>query len=320
VEAQIPVPPVQRPQLRGLRIPQPGDREPCPLRPRVRPPLRATLDDRDMPIRDVGLNPHLVAHPLRNPVPTPTPQPRGIDLQQPRHAPSLNPSCCDVDWNPADNAGAKSLDETHSIGSIGDAYDNALMESINGLYKAECIRTTVFGDGPYRTIADVEYATSGWSIGTTTVGSTAPSVWSLPPSSSKPITRLSAESRNPYRTGTEPRALQTPPSPTTQEPAEHPGSEADAQPCPPTSKTASPPRKRLQPHHIGGSRLSRGSGLRYGSCRLISSLMSRRLPAASSRDECWQRWAESVGVLPSPAPVAPFQPAPTATPAESDAR
>ena len=49
-----------------------------------------------------------------------------------------------------------------SIGSIGDAYDNALMESINGLYKTECIRTTVFHDGPYKTIADVEYATAGW--------------------------------------------------------------------------------------------------------------------------------------------------------------
>ena len=49
-----------------------------------------------------------------------------------------------------------------SIGSVGDAYDNALMESIIGLYKTECIRTTVFHDGPYRTIADVEYATAGW--------------------------------------------------------------------------------------------------------------------------------------------------------------
>ena len=36
------------------------------------------------------------------------------------------------------------------------------METINGLYKAECIRTTVFHDGPYKTIADVEYATAGW--------------------------------------------------------------------------------------------------------------------------------------------------------------
>ena len=49
-----------------------------------------------------------------------------------------------------------------SIGTVGDAYDNALMETINGLYKAECIRTTVFHDGPYKTIADVEYATAGW--------------------------------------------------------------------------------------------------------------------------------------------------------------
>ncbi len=49
-----------------------------------------------------------------------------------------------------------------SIGSVGDAYDNALMETINGLYKAECIRTTVFHDGPYKTLADVEYATTGW--------------------------------------------------------------------------------------------------------------------------------------------------------------
>jgi transposase InsO family protein len=49
-----------------------------------------------------------------------------------------------------------------SIGSVGDAYDNALMETINGLYKAECIRTTVFHEGPYKTMADVEYATAGW--------------------------------------------------------------------------------------------------------------------------------------------------------------
>jgi transposase InsO family protein len=49
-----------------------------------------------------------------------------------------------------------------SIGSVGDAYDNALMETINGLYKAECVRTTVFCDGPYKTIAEVEYATASW--------------------------------------------------------------------------------------------------------------------------------------------------------------
>ena len=49
-----------------------------------------------------------------------------------------------------------------SIGSVGDAYDNALLETINGLFKTECIRTTVFHPGPYRTINDVEYATAGW--------------------------------------------------------------------------------------------------------------------------------------------------------------
>jgi len=49
-----------------------------------------------------------------------------------------------------------------SIGSVGDAYDNALMETLNGLYKSECIRTTVFHHGPYRTIAEVEFATASW--------------------------------------------------------------------------------------------------------------------------------------------------------------
>ena len=41
----------------------------------------------------------------------------------------------------------------------GDAYGNALMATINGLYKAECIRSSIFHDGPYKTLADVEDAT-----------------------------------------------------------------------------------------------------------------------------------------------------------------
>ena len=49
-----------------------------------------------------------------------------------------------------------------SIGTVGDAYDNALMECVIGLYKTECVRSTVFHAGPYKTTADVEYATSGW--------------------------------------------------------------------------------------------------------------------------------------------------------------
>ena len=49
-----------------------------------------------------------------------------------------------------------------SIGTVGDAYDNALMEGIVGLFKTECIRTTIFHDGPYQSIADIEFATMGW--------------------------------------------------------------------------------------------------------------------------------------------------------------
>ena len=49
-----------------------------------------------------------------------------------------------------------------SIGSVGDAFDNALMECVIGPFKTECIRTTVFHPGPYRTIADIEFATAGW--------------------------------------------------------------------------------------------------------------------------------------------------------------
>ena len=43
-----------------------------------------------------------------------------------------------------------------SIGTVGDALDNALMESTIGLYKAELIKK----DGPWRSLADVELATA----------------------------------------------------------------------------------------------------------------------------------------------------------------
>ena len=49
-----------------------------------------------------------------------------------------------------------------SIGSVGDAYDNSLMETIIGLYKAECIRSDAFHPDPLKTINDVEYATMAW--------------------------------------------------------------------------------------------------------------------------------------------------------------
>ena len=45
-----------------------------------------------------------------------------------------------------------------STGSVGDSYDNALAESVNGLYKTELIRR----QGPWRTIEQVELATLEW--------------------------------------------------------------------------------------------------------------------------------------------------------------
>jgi transposase InsO family protein len=45
-----------------------------------------------------------------------------------------------------------------SVGSIGDSYDNALAETIIGLYKAEVI----YRRGPWRHIDAVEYATLEW--------------------------------------------------------------------------------------------------------------------------------------------------------------
>lgn len=49
-----------------------------------------------------------------------------------------------------------------SIGTVGDAFDNALMETIIGLFKAECIDSGLFHQGPFKTVEDIEYATAGW--------------------------------------------------------------------------------------------------------------------------------------------------------------
>jgi len=48
-----------------------------------------------------------------------------------------------------------------SIGSVGDSFDNALAETVNGYYKAELVRGPTRG-GPWKTVADVELATLGW--------------------------------------------------------------------------------------------------------------------------------------------------------------
>jgi transposase InsO family protein len=45
-----------------------------------------------------------------------------------------------------------------SVGAVGSSYDNALAESINGLYKTELIRPR----RPWRAIEEVELATAEW--------------------------------------------------------------------------------------------------------------------------------------------------------------
>jgi putative transposase len=45
-----------------------------------------------------------------------------------------------------------------SVGSVGDSYDNALAETINGLYKTELIKPR----GPWKSVDDVEIATAEW--------------------------------------------------------------------------------------------------------------------------------------------------------------
>ena len=45
-----------------------------------------------------------------------------------------------------------------SVGSVGDSYDNAMAETIIGLYKTEEIRAK----GPWRNIEEVEFATASW--------------------------------------------------------------------------------------------------------------------------------------------------------------
>jgi len=45
-----------------------------------------------------------------------------------------------------------------SVGSVGDSYDNALVETIIGLFKTEVVRR----HGPWRSLEDVEFATLEW--------------------------------------------------------------------------------------------------------------------------------------------------------------
>lgn len=76
-------------------------------------------------------------------------------------------SCVQVLRRPVESAQYVSIKYTErlieaglvpSVGSVGDSYDNALAETINGLYKAEVIHPR----GPWRSFEAVEFATLEW--------------------------------------------------------------------------------------------------------------------------------------------------------------
>jgi putative transposase len=56
----------------------------------------------------------------------------------------------------SDRLAAEGIDP--SVGSVGDSYDNALAESVIGLFKTEVI----YRKGPWKNIESVEYATLAW--------------------------------------------------------------------------------------------------------------------------------------------------------------
>jgi putative transposase len=53
------------------------------------------------------------------------------------------------------------IGSTPSIGTVGDSFDNALAETVNGDYKAELIYGPA-RTGPWKTVEDVELATLSW--------------------------------------------------------------------------------------------------------------------------------------------------------------
>ena len=76
-----------------------------------------------------------------------------------------------------------------SVGSVGDAYDNALAESTIGLFKTEKIRR----EGPWKTLADVELATLEWVDWFNNADCTLPAADSPQRSSSTVSTRLQTQ-------------------------------------------------------------------------------------------------------------------------------
>ena len=77
-------------------------------------------------------------------------------LRSERRRPSYGPRI-PVHLGPTPNA-SPTAGIKPSIGAVGCSYDNALAETINGLYKTELIKPR----GPWRSVDDVEIATAEW--------------------------------------------------------------------------------------------------------------------------------------------------------------
>jgi hypothetical protein len=66
--------------------------------------------------------------------------------------------------------GTNAYSSVQQLRSKGDSYDNALAETINGLYKAELIHRRA----PWKTREAVELATLEWVRGSTTIDCSNP--------------------------------------------------------------------------------------------------------------------------------------------------
>jgi putative transposase len=93
-----------------------------------------------------------------------------------------------------------------SIGSIGDSFDNALAETVNGYYKSELIYGPA-RSGPWKTVEDVEVATVGWVHWHNMADYTATSATSHP-QSSKPRSKMPNGATNPWSKSNSPSLRQ----------------------------------------------------------------------------------------------------------------
>ncbi|WP_285675149.1 integrase core domain-containing protein, partial [Paralimibaculum aggregatum] len=78
-----------------------------------------------------------------------------------------------------------------SVGSVGDSHDNALAETINGLFKAEVIHRR----GPWRSFEAVAFATLEW-VGWFNTRRFLEPIGNIPPAEAEAVYYAALETRN----------------------------------------------------------------------------------------------------------------------------